>query len=148
VLPEILDFIGDGTMLIHNAPFDVGFLRDESMNAGQIWPEPPVIDSLVEAGRDFPGGRHGLDALCNRFGVDLSRRTKHGALIDTELLAELWLKWKGQGGLDLTSVSPKRAIADMEALGKLNEQRIAMQPDVGVAPPAASWAKHFEGVSF
>lgn len=146
VLPDVLDFIDDGTLVIHNAPFDIEFLRDESMNAGQIWPEPPVIDSLVEAARDFPGSRHGLDALCNRFGIDLSRRTKHGALIDTILLAELWLKWKGQGGLDLTSVSPKRAVADMEALGALNQQRIAVAADAASAPPSPSWASYFEGI--
>lgn len=145
-LPEILDFIDDGTLIFHNAPFDLGFLREEAMNAGQVWPEPPVIDSLVEAARDFPGGRHGLDALCNRFGIDLSRRTKHGALIDTQLLAELWLKWKGQGGLELTNVSAKRAVANMEALGAMNDIRIKMPENVAEAPPSTSWAKYFDGI--
>jgi DNA polymerase-3 subunit epsilon len=146
-LPDILEFIGDGTLVIHNAGFDVEFLRDESMNAGQIWPEPPVIDSMKEAARDFPRSRHGLDALCNRFGIDLSRRTKHGALIDVQLLSELWLAWKGQSGLDLTTVSPKHAIADMETLGALNDLRIRLEAEVAAKPPAPSWAKHFDGIS-
>src|SRR3546814_6492418 len=66
-----------------------------------IWPEYQIIDTLKEAAKKFPGARHSLDALCNRFGVDTSSRTKHGALIDTHILKDLYLAWFGQGGFDL-----------------------------------------------
>ena len=146
-LPDILAFVGDDpTLVFHNAPFDFEFIRDECDRAGSPWPEHPVIDTMVEAAREFPRGRHGLDALCNRFGIDLSKRVKHGALIDTQLLADLFLAWKGQSGLDLVSVQPKRAVASMEALGELNDVRVRVRPSIVDAPPAASWAKHFEGV--
>src|SRR3546814_21103979 len=69
-------------LVIHNAAYDVGFLRDECNLIDHIWPEYPIIDTLKEAAKKFPGARHSLDALCNRFGVDTSSRTKHGALID------------------------------------------------------------------
>src|SRR3546814_7779053 len=97
-----LDFLdGDTQLVIHNAAYDVGFLRDECNLIDHIWPEYPIIDTLKEAAKKFPGARHSLDALCNRFGVDTSSRTKHGALIDTHILKDLYLAWFGQGGFDL-----------------------------------------------
>jgi DNA polymerase-3 subunit epsilon len=146
-LPDILEFIGDdATLVIHNAPFDVGFLRDECMNAGQVWKEVPVIDTMQEAIREFPtGSRVTLDALCNRFNVDLSSRVKHGALIDTIILAKLYLAWKGQSGLDLTAVKVKKAVVDSDVLGALNPQKVVVPKEVSATPPSTSWAKYFEG---
>ncbi len=146
-IEEILQFIGDdATMVIHNAGFDLEFLRDEFMNAGLVWNEIPVIDTLKLAAKEFPGGRHSLDALCNRFGIDLSKRVKHGALIDTRLLAELYLAWKGQSGLDFTTVSVKRSVIPTEALGSMNDARVIVPRTVIDVPPAPSWTKHFEGI--
>lgn len=146
-LPEILDFIGDdGGLVIHNAPFDIGFLRDETMEANSVWPEFPVIDTLALAIREFPGSRHGLDALCNRFGVDLSTRIKHGALIDTRILANLYLAWKGQAGLDLNATQAKTSKVSMERLGDMNAARVPVPSSVSTAPPSTNWAKHFSGI--
>ena len=145
-LADILDFIEDGSLVIHNAPFDLEFVRDECLRADQLWPEPPVIDTLVEAGRDFPGSRHGMDALCSRFRIDTTRRTKHSAIIDTELLAEMFLAWKGQSGLDLTTVVAKRSLIDVEKLGAMNDLLIPVVPDILAAPPTRSWEKHFAGI--
>lgn len=144
---DIFDFIGDdGGLVIHNAGFDLEFLRDECMEFGSIWPEPPVIDTLKLAIKEFPKSRHSLDALCNRFGVDLSSRTKHGALIDTNILKNLYLVWKGQAGLDLTAVTHTSTIVPAAQLGAMNEARVIV-PDTALAMPRApSWSRHFEGI--
>jgi DNA polymerase-3 subunit epsilon len=91
---EVVEFLRDAELIIHNAPFDVGFLNAEFDRIGA---EPvaklcaSVIDTLVMARDQYPGKRNNLDALCDRLGVDRSNRTLHGALIDCELLAEVYL---------------------------------------------------------
>lgn len=89
---EFLDFIKDDRLVIHNAPFDIGFLNHELelINVQKLDPNN-VVDTLVMAKEKFPGSPSTLDALCRRFAVDASKRTKHGALIDAELLAEVYL---------------------------------------------------------
>lgn len=106
VAAEFLDFLGDARLVIHNAAFDLRFLNAELARAGR----PPlgpdrVVDTLEIARRRFPGAQASLDALCRRFGVDTSRRAKHGALIDAEILAEVWLHLSGgrQPGLALVA---------------------------------------------
>ena len=92
VADEFLDFIKDKKIIIHNASFDIGFLDGE---LGTIQKEKinkkQVIDSLEIARNRFPGSSNSLDALCKRFNVDLSRRTKHNALLDCELLREVYI---------------------------------------------------------
>lgn len=103
VANEILDFIRGAELIIHNAPFDIGFLDAELAMVGQ----PPlkqhcgeVIDTLVQAKQIFPGKRNSLDALCDRFGISNAHRTLHGALLDSELLAEVYLAMtRGQESL-------------------------------------------------
>ena len=103
VAQEFLDFIEGGTLVIHNAAFDLKFLNYE---LGLVGMDPikkeNVIDSLQLARKKFPGSPASLDALCKRFNVDLSRRTKHGALLDTELLCDVYIELKGgaQEGLN------------------------------------------------
>ena len=82
----ILEFIGDAKLVMHNAPFDLGFLNAELERIGKA-PIPPerTVDTLVIARRKFPGAPASLDALCKRFGIDRSQREKHGALLDAEL---------------------------------------------------------------
>lgn len=103
VAQEFLDFIGDATLIIHNAGFDVPFLNWELK--GHQFPEMGnnVVDTLVIARKKFPGSPANLDALCRRFSVDNSNREKHGALLDSELLAEVYLELIGgrQPGLEL-----------------------------------------------
>jgi DNA polymerase-3 subunit epsilon len=106
-----LDFIGDAPLVIHNAPFDMGFINAELTRAGyKGLPMSRAVDTLPMARRIFPGAPASLDALCKRFGIDLSDRGFHGAYLDARLLAEVYLELKGgrQPGLDMlaqTSVS-------------------------------------------
>ena len=92
VAQEFLDFIKDKKIIIHNASFDLGFLNYELklIRKNEI-KKDNVIDSLEVARSKFPGTSNSLDALCRRFGIDLSRRTKHNALLDCELLREVYI---------------------------------------------------------
>jgi DNA polymerase-3 subunit epsilon len=93
---ELFEFIGDANIIAHNAPFDVKFLNFEfkKMNLSFINPSK-VIDTLVLARKKFPGAKANLNALCQRFNIDLSRRDKHGALLDAELLLEVYIELTG-----------------------------------------------------
>lgn len=98
-----LDFIAADALVIHNAPFDMGFLNHELHLEGRAPLQNPVVDTLKMARQMFPGAPASLDALCRRYKVDLSEREKHGALIDCELLAAVYLEMRGgrQQGLSL-----------------------------------------------
>ncbi|WP_291064418.1 DNA polymerase III subunit epsilon [Hydrogenophaga sp.] len=103
IVDALLDYVQGAELIIHNAPFDIGFLNQELARLQR----PPisrvigsVIDSLVLAKEMFPGKRNGLDALCERLGVDNSGRSLHGALLDAELLAEVYINLtRGQEAL-------------------------------------------------
>lgn len=95
---DFLHFLGDAQIVIHNADFDSGFLAEEFRRAGRErdWPpQGPIVDSLQLARRKHPGQRNSLDALCKRYEVDNSGRDLHGALLDSELLAEVYLRLTG-----------------------------------------------------
>jgi DNA polymerase III subunit epsilon len=96
IAQDFLDFIGDATLIIHNASFDVAFLNAELafLRLPALLPER-VVDTLHIARQKHPGSANSLDALCRRYGIDNSRRTKHGALLDSELLAEVYLELIG-----------------------------------------------------
>ncbi len=109
VLDELLDFIRGAELIIHNASFDVGFLNHELSLAGahygRLEHHASVLDTLAMARERFPGQRNSLDALCKRLGVDNGHRKLHGALLDAELLAEVYLGLTaGQGDLGLAPV--------------------------------------------
>jgi DNA polymerase-3 subunit epsilon len=107
-----LDFIGDAPLVIHNAAFDIKFLNAELRWAGHpALPDSRAVDTLLMARRKFPGSPASLDALCRRFGVDNSAREKHGALLDSEILAEVYLELIGgrQPDFALQARSPDRA---------------------------------------
>lgn len=96
VADEFLAFIGSDVLVIHNASFDMGFLNAELRRLGHDeLPPSRAVDTLAIARRKFPGAQNNLDALCRRFNIDNSRRTKHGALLDAELLAEVYLELVG-----------------------------------------------------
>jgi DNA polymerase III subunit epsilon len=106
VADDFIRFIKGAELVIHNAPFDVGFLDYEfgllGARAGKVTDHCSVLDSLVLARQMYPGQRISLDALCRRFGVDNSNRELHGALLDARLLAEVYLAMTGgQVGLSL-----------------------------------------------
>jgi DNA polymerase-3 subunit epsilon len=91
-----LQFVGDAKLVIHNAAFDMKFLNAELKAAGlPLLPNDQAIDTLMIARSRFPGSPASLDALCRRFGVDNSAREKHGALLDSEILAEVYLELIG-----------------------------------------------------
>ncbi|NTT87116.1 DNA polymerase III subunit epsilon [Tabrizicola fusiformis] len=103
-----LDFIGDAKLVIHNASFDMKFLNAELEWAGLPGlPSQRAVDTLMMARSKFPGSPASLDALCRRFGVDNSRRDKHGALLDSEILAEVYLELIGGRQPDLV-LAPTR----------------------------------------
>ncbi|GGA37432.1 DNA polymerase III subunit epsilon [Pelagibacterium lentulum] len=107
-----LDFIGDATLVIHNAPFDMGFLNAELEWVGQPALSNRVIDTVALARKVHPGARVSLDALCRHYGIDNSRRTLHGALLDSEILAEVYLELIGgrQVALALSAQAEKEAM--------------------------------------
>ena len=108
IADELLAYLDGAELIIHNAPFDIGFLNKELSLLGR----PPlrqfvsgVIDTLVMAKEMFPGKRNGLDALCDRLEVDNSGRTLHGALLDAELLADVYINMtRGQDALVMDAV--------------------------------------------
>jgi len=119
---ELLDFLGDSNLIAHNARFDFGFLNHELGRCGR--PEislDRMVDTVAMARTAHPGAKHSLDALCTRYGIDRSHRVKHGALLDAELLAQVYIELTGgrQIGLGLaeTALSDDRAAADSLPVG-------------------------------
>ena len=116
--PEVADefaaFLGeDAKLVIHNAAFDMKFLNFEFARAGRAEiPAVRAIDTVAMARRRFPGSPASLDALCRRFGIDNSARTKHGALLDSEILAEVYLELIGgrQPGLSFATTASTRTV--------------------------------------
>ncbi|MGC6527875.1 MAG: DNA polymerase III subunit epsilon [Paracoccaceae bacterium] len=96
IAQEFLDFVQDSKMVIHNASFDMRFLNHELSNLNlRTLPNDQAIDTLMIARRKFPGASVSLDSLCRRFNIDNSMRTLHGALLDSEILAEIYLELTG-----------------------------------------------------
>lgn len=121
IAQAFLDFIRGAELVIHNAPFDVGFLDAElarlGPEAGRIGDHAAgVLDTLALAKQRYPGQRNSLDALCRRLGVDNSHRTLHGALLDAQLLADVYLAMSsGQGEFALGTDSGEARVAAIEA---------------------------------
>ncbi len=119
IADKLVEFIADAPLVIHNAEFDVRFLNAEFQRLVRppLSPER-VVDTLQIARQKFPGAPASLDALCRRFAIDNSTRSKHGALLDTELLADVYLELIGgrQAGLELMTAA--RATAALAAGGR------------------------------
>ena len=93
IAADLLAFVGGAALIAHNAAFDLGFLNAELERVKQATiPRDRLVDTLLLARRKYPGGSNRLDDLCVRLGIDNSRRTKHGALLDAELLAEVYIE--------------------------------------------------------
>jgi DNA polymerase III subunit epsilon len=103
---ELLAFIGDSPLVAHNASFDFGFINHELGHCGRDHVcTSRMVDTLAIARTKFPGAKHSLDALCARFGVDRSARVKHGALVDAQLLAQVYIELTGGRQIGLTLVA-------------------------------------------
>lgn len=112
---EFLGFIGDSKLVIHNASFDMSFINAELGYCGKLAiPADQVIDTLAMARRSHPAGPNSLDALCRRFGIDNSKRTKHGALLDAELLAEVYLEMMGGRQTNLGLAEVKKPVVQLQ----------------------------------
>lgn len=115
IAAAFLEFIADAPLVIHNASFDIKFLNFELKTAGHApLPNGRAIDTLMIARTKFPGAPASLDALCRRFGVDNSAREKHGALLDSEILAEVYLELIGgrQPDFALNTVARQADLSD------------------------------------
>ncbi len=109
---DLLDFLGESPLVAHNASFDFGFLNAELGACGRLHiPLSRMVDTLAISRSRHPGAKHSLDALCSRFGIDRSHRVMHGALLDAQLLAQVYVELTGgrQIGLSLVSDAPVRA---------------------------------------
>ena len=141
---ELLEFLGDAPLVAHNAGFDFGFLNAELTLIGA---EPVCMSRMVDtvqlAKKRHPGAKLSLDALCTRYGIDRSHRVKHGALLDAELLAQVYVELKGgrQIGLELAAeTAATEARIDIVAVRKAPEgARREARPH---APSAEELARH------
>ncbi len=122
IAAELLAFLGDGRLVAHNAPFDFGFLDAEfdRLRLGRL-DAARMVDTLALAQTRFPGLPNSLDALCRRFGIDLSARTTHNALLDCKLLAEVYIELTGgrQRGLSLRVERRIPVIADAPVASRI-----------------------------
>ncbi|RHW17651.1 DNA polymerase III subunit epsilon [Sphingomonas gilva] len=120
----LIEFIGDAPLIAHNAGFDFGFLNNEMALCGQPAVCPTrMVDTLAIARQRHPGAKHSLDALCTRYGIDRSHRVLHGALLDAQLLAQLYVELMGgrQIGLGLDA-----AVIEVESVSVAAASRTAV----------------------
>ncbi len=120
VVDEFLEFVGDAVLVIHNASFDMKFINAELTRVGRTpLPMARTIDTIEIAKRKIPGARYSLDELCRRFSIDLTVRSKHGALLDAELTAQVYLELVGgrQRGLALAPVEAAAQAKDEDRGG-------------------------------
>ena len=124
---DLLSFIEGATLVIHNAPFDLGFLNNELKLIGikeKIENICTIIDTLELSKQQRPGTMHNLDALCRRFGIDTSARTRHGALLDAQILAQVYLAMTGgQSNLFHEDAKTESNQSDPSLIKKLKENR-------------------------
>lgn len=115
IVEDFLAFIEDATLIAHNASFDIAFLNAEFIRLGHppIAPER-VIDTLMLARRKHPAGPNSLDALCSRYGIDTTKRTVHGGLVDSELLAEVYIELIGGRQPDLVLVTEEVEVRELD----------------------------------
>jgi DNA polymerase III subunit epsilon len=144
IVEEFLDFIKGAELIIHNAPFDVGFLDYELALLGAKWGKISthcqVFDTLALARQRHPGQKNSLDALCKRYGIDNSQRDLHGALLDAEILAEVYLAMTGgQASLSLRGYSND---AGIQPLGGQRPVTAERPPLKVVRASEEEWTAH------
>ena len=138
-LDELMEFLGDAPLVAHNAPFDMGFLNAElALCRRAAVPHGRVIDTLALAKRRHPGAKLSLDALCSRYGIDRSHRVKHGALLDAQLLARVYLELNGGAQIGLLPSAADVAADPVRAARSVKSVRPA-RPH---SPSAEELARH------
>src|SRR5712692_9235106 len=156
IVDDLVAFIGDAPLVAHNALFDLAFLNAELERVGKtLVPRERLVDTLLLARRKYPGAPNRLDDLCTRYGIDNSRRTKHGALLDAELLAEVYLELIGarqaQLGLVSATLTPAAATHSSRTIRvrpfvlppRLSEvERAAHRALVATLGPKAIWNEY------
>ena len=141
---ELLEFIGDSPMVAHNAAFDFGFINHELGQCGRpLVCASRMVCTLTLARQKFPGAKHSLDALCTRFGVDRSQRIKHGALLDAQLLAQVYVELTGGRQIGLTLVAE---LIDGEGVAPARDAAapvtLTIRPPRPHGPTEAELARH------
>lgn len=136
---ELLDFIGDSPLVAHNAGFDFGFLNSELERCKRpIVSMSRMVDTLAIARSKHPGAKHSLDALCIRFGIDRSQRIKHGALLDAQLLAQVYVELTGGRQIGLGLVADTASVPVRQTAGPVTVR------EVRPARPHAAAAEELE----
>ena len=131
IVDEWIDFVGDAILVAHNAPFDMKFINFEQKELGRItYGNERVIDTLEIARKLFPGQRNNLDALCKRFDVDNSERTLHGALLDADLLAKVYLELLGGQEPTMLGNEPKKHVQASQFIDESQAERKYREPRV------------------
>ncbi len=129
---DLLDFLDDSPLIAHNASFDFSFINHELKACGRLTiPMSRMVDTLAIARTKHPGAKHSLDALCTRYGIDRSHRIKHGALLDAELLAQLYIELTGgrQIGLELTTTKgPTKLDGESNGTSSYGSQKALRRP--------------------
>lgn len=158
ILDEFLEFVSGADLIIHNAPFDVGFINNEFVLSGKPGLKPladycHIIDTLVMAREKHPGQKNNLDALCRRYDVDNSHRELHGALLDAEILADVYLRMTGgQVGLALSAdasaagVTTRQTNTGLETIRRLAADRQPLPVLAADEDELAAHAKKLEKI--
>jgi DNA polymerase-3 subunit epsilon len=138
VADELLDFIGDAPLVIHNASFDISFINAEfeRLKRPPI-PRDRLVDTLLLARRKHPGVSNRLDDLCSRYAIDNSHRTKHGALLDAELLAEVYIDLIGARQSQLILAETRRSDAAIQLDAPRRQRPVPLAPRVSDEDRAA-----------
>jgi DNA polymerase III subunit epsilon len=134
VVGEFMDFLEDSPLVIHNAEFDMRFLDAELewTNTSILTGTRSVVDTIVMARRKFPGAPANLDALCKRFQIDTTKRTKHGAIVDCELLAEVYIELLGgrQRGFSFSGAAASEEVMQMAPIQRTNRPKRIFMPTI------------------
>lgn len=144
VYKEYLAFIGDAAVVFHNAPFDIGMISAEFARLKIPMFKNQVEDTLIQARKLFPGSPANLDALCRRFEIDNTHRTKHGALLDSEILAEVYIKMHRLDQLNLKVDAAVSASVTALQVDASETVRVPAKHTLVVSPRAAEVAAHNE----
>jgi DNA polymerase-3 subunit epsilon len=129
IVDDLIEFIADAPLVAHNAMFDLGFLNAELERAGKaLVARERLIDTLLLARRKHPAGPNRLDDLCARYGIDNSRRSKHGALLDAEILAEVYLELIGARQAQLILVEASKSIGGTYAVAPIGPRPLPLLP--------------------